>query len=134
MKILPTLLAASLALAPIGVSFAQKPATQIKTRLDHFNGTPFVLVINYLPSEIVAITCETWTMLGTKSWKDHNNFTIPSANSAGPAIGVMNADKFDGYCAKPNSIIAHTDDGDFVGHLDAGDGNWNASTKLVFKP
>ena len=42
----------------------------------------------------------------------------------------MDADGFDGY----GSIIAHTDDGDFVGHLDAGDGNWNASTKLVFKP
>jgi hypothetical protein len=102
----------------------------IKTRLDHLSGTPMVLVISYLPSEITSITCEKWTMLGIGSYKDHNNFTIPT----GPAVAIMDASKFDGYCAAKGSIIAHTDDGDAVGVLDRGDGNWKDSTKLTFKP
>jgi len=122
------LLAASLAIGSVP-AYAQTKPLNIKTRLDHFQGTQWVLVISYLPSEIVSITCEKWTMLGIKSYKDQNNFTIP----AGPSIAVMNANKFDGYCAQANSIVAHTDDGDFVGILDGGAGNWNASTKLVFK-
>ena len=125
------LLAAAVAAMPF-TCFAQPTPTShypaIKTRLDHFSGTNWVLVISYLPSEITSITCESWTMLGIKSWKDHNDFTIP----AGPAVAVMDASKFDGYCKAPNSIVAHTDDGDFVGHLDRGDGNWDASTKLTF--
>jgi hypothetical protein len=86
------------------------------------------LVLSYLPSEITSITCDTWTMLGVDSWKHHNDFTIPS----GPAIAIMDASSFNGYCERPGSIIAHTDDGDFVGTLDRGDGNWEASTKLTF--
>jgi hypothetical protein len=104
-------------------------ALQIKTRLDHFAGTNWVLVVSYLPSEITSITCDTWTMLGISSWKHQNDFTIP----AGPAVAVMNANKFDGYCKAAGSIVAHTDDGDFTGTLDRGDGNWEASTKLTFK-
>ena len=100
----------------------------IKTRLDHLSGTQWVLVVSYLPSEITSITCESWTMLGINSWKHHNEFTIPS----GPSVAVMDADGFDGYCKAHGSIIAHTDDGDFVGNLDRGDGAWNASTKLTF--
>jgi hypothetical protein len=100
----------------------------IKTRVDHFAGTRWVLVVSYIPSEITSITCEGWTMLGIGSWKDQNNFTIP----AGPSIAVMDANKFDGYCKSAGSIVAHTDDGDFVGTLDRGAGNWNASTKLTF--
>lgn len=91
---------------------------KIKTRLDHLSGTPFVLVLSYIPSEITSITCESWTMLGIGSYKDQNNFTIP----AGPSIAIMNANKFDGYCKGKGSIIAHTDDGDFVGVLDRGEG------------
>jgi hypothetical protein len=105
----------------------RKPV-QIKTRLDHFSGTQWVLVLSYLPSEITSITCQTWTMLGINSWKHHNDFTIP----AGPSVAVLDADKFQGYCKEPGSIVAHTDDGDYVGVLDRGDGNWNASTKLTF--
>lgn len=100
----------------------------IKTRLDHLSGTQWVLVISYLPSEITSITCDTWTMLGINSWKHHNDFTIPT----GPSVAVMDADKFQGYCAGAGSIVAHTDDGDAIGTLDRGDGNWNASTKLTF--
>ena len=131
MKLSSVLLAATLIVAPTG-AYAQTPPKPLtlKTRLDHFSGTPYVLVISYLPTEIVSITCETWTMLGINSYKGHNNFTIPS----GPAVAVLDSSGFDGYCTKANSIIAHTDDGDFVGHLDAGEGNWNASTKLTFKP
>ena len=121
------LLAASLAIGSVP-AYAQTQQPNIKTRLDHLSGTPIVIVINYLPYEIVSVTCKSWIMLGIKSWKDHNDFTIP----AGPAIAAMDASKFDGYCAEPNSIVAHTDYGDFVGHLDGGDGNWNASTKLTF--
>jgi hypothetical protein len=101
---------------------------KLKTRLDHLAGTQWVLVVNYLPSEITSITCETWTMLGIGSWKHQNDFTIP----AGPSVAVMDANKFDGYCKSKGSIVAHTDDGDFVGILDRGDGNWDASTKLTF--
>jgi hypothetical protein len=102
---------------------------KIKTRLDHLAGTPYVVVMNYTGSEITSITCDTWTMLGIGSWKHQNDFTIP----AGPSIAIMDATKFDGYCKQHGSIIAHTDDGDFVGSLDRGDGNWNASTKLTFE-
>ena len=102
--------------------------TNIKTRLDHFRGTDYVLVISYLPEEITSITCEEWVMLGVKSWNDQNNFTIPS----GPAVAVMNSHKFNGYCKTLGSIVAHTDDGDYLGVLDAGPGNWTASTKLTF--
>jgi hypothetical protein len=105
----------------------RKPV-QIKTRLDHLSGTQWVLVVSYIPVEITSITCQTWTMLGVNSWKHHNDFTIP----AGPAIAVMDADGFQGYCKEAGSIVAHTDDGDYVGVLDRGDGNWNASTKLTF--
>jgi hypothetical protein len=101
---------------------------KIKTRLDHLAGTQWVVVVSYLPSEITGISCETWTMLGIGSWKHQNDFTIP----AGPAIAVMDANKFDGYCKGAGSIVAHTDDGDFVGTLDRGAGNWDASTKLTF--
>jgi hypothetical protein len=100
----------------------------IKTRLDHLSGTQWVLVISYLPSEITSITCDSWTMLGVTSWHHQNDFTIP----AGLAVAIMDASKFDGYCAKPGSIVAHTDDGDFAGVLDRGAGNWDASTKLTF--
>ena len=106
------------------------PATkQIKTRLDHLSGTKYVVILSYLPSEITSITCDQWTMLGIGSWKNQNNFTIPS----GPAVGIMDATGFDGYCKGADSIKAHTDDGDFVGALDRGAGNWSASTKLTFK-
>ena len=111
-----------------GTSYAADKPFQIKTRLDHLSGTTWVLVISYLPAEITSITCEKWTMLGIGSYKDHNNFTIPS----GPAVALMDASKFDGYCAAKGSIIAHTDDGDAVGVLDRGDGNWKDSTKLTF--
>jgi len=100
----------------------------IKSRLDHFSGTQWVLVVSYLDVEITSITCERWTMLGIHSWHDQNNFTIP----AGPAVAVLNADGFDGYCAKPGSIVAHTDTGEFPGTLDRGDGNWKDSTRLTF--
>ena len=107
---------------------AQTATKQIKTRLDHLSGTKWVVVVSYLPSEITSITCDTWTMLGVGSYKDQNNFTIPS----GPSIAVMNANRFDGYCKNVDSIKAHTDDGDFIGVLDRGAGNWDASTKLTF--
>ncbi len=103
---------------------------QIKTRLDHLSGTQWVLVISYLSTEITTITCEKWTMLGIGSWKHQNDFTIP----AGPAVAIMDANKFDGYCKQPGSVVAHTDDGDFVGVMDRGQGNWTDSTKLTFSP
>ena len=109
-------------------SAAQADTIKIKTRLDHLSGTQWVLVVSLLPSEITSITCEKWTMLGINSWKHHNDFTIP----AGPAVAIMDADKFDGYCLGADSIKAHTDDGDFVGVLDRGAGNWKESTKLTF--
>jgi hypothetical protein len=108
-------------------SLVTKPF-QIKTRTDHLSGTQWVLVVSYLQSEITTITCEKWTMLGVGSYKQHNDFTIP----AGPSIAVMDSTGFDGYCKAKGSIVAHTDDGDFVGTLDRGDGNWDASTKLTF--
>jgi len=117
--------------APIAIAADQTvdlKTLNIKTRLAHFTGTKYVLVISYVPQEIVSITCDKWTMLGTDSWKGQNNFTIP----AGPSVAVINADKYDGYCKGPGSIVAHTDEGEFIGVLDRGDGNWNASTKLTF--
>ena len=86
-----------------------------------------MLVISYLPNEITSITCDSWTMLGINSWKDQNNFSIP----AGPAIAVMVAKGFNGYCKAAGSIQAHTDDGDATCVLDRGEGNWTGSTKLT---
>jgi len=115
----------------ISSAFAEGPTNdKIKTRLTHFTGTKYVLVISYLPDEITSITCDSWTMLGIDSWKGHNNFTIPGSSFA--ALAVMDASGFEGYCKAPDSIVAHTDNGDFVGHLDRGAGNWSASTKLIF--
>jgi hypothetical protein len=111
----------------------QANGIKVKTRLEHLSGTPLVIVVSTIPSEITSITCDKWVMLGVGSWKQQNEFTIPSAGN-GVAIAAMNANKFDGYCSKPGSIIGHTDDGDFVGHLDKGDGNWKDSTKLTFEP
>lgn len=104
------------------------PRATIKTRTDHLSNTRWVLVVSYLPSEITSITCDKWTMLGVGSYKHQNDFTLP----AGPTVAVMDANSFDGYCKAPGSIRAHTDDGDFVGVLDRGDGNWSDSTKLTF--
>jgi hypothetical protein len=126
-------LAAACSIALLGAASAEPPNAprplQIKTRLDHLSGTQWVVVLSYLPGEITSITCESWTMLGIGSYKHQNDFTIP----AGPSIAIMDANKFDGYCKQKGSIVAHTDDGDFVGVLDRGDGNWDASTKLTFK-
>jgi hypothetical protein len=122
------LLPAAVLAAVLATAQSAGAQSQIKTRLDHFIGTNWVLVISYLPSEIVSISCDKWNMLGIQSWHNQNNFTIP----AGPAVAVMNSDGFDGYCAKPGSIIAHTDDGDVPGTLDRGAGNWKDSTKLTF--
>ena len=69
-------------------------------------------------------------MLGINSWNHQNDFTIPG----GPSVAIMEAKGFNGYCKGSNSIVAHTDDGDFVGALDRGAGNWDASTKLTFMP
>lgn len=124
-----TLLAAAALLAVIAGPAASQPPGTFKTRLDHLSGTPYIVVISYLPSEITSITCDSWTMLGVGSWKHQNDFTIPS----GPAIAIMNANGFNGYCKGADSIKAHTDDGDFVGILDRGAGSWDASTKLTFK-
>jgi hypothetical protein len=130
MKFTTTLAAAAAALAICAAGpVAAQPNGTIKTRLDHLSGTPYVLVISYLPSEITSITCDQWTMLGVGSWKHQNDFTIP----AGPAIAIMDSNGFNGYCQKADSIKAHTDDGDFVGVLDRGAGSWDASTKLTFK-
>jgi hypothetical protein len=129
MKRMFLIAAAAAAIGCMAPAAAQNKPFQLKTRLDHLSGTQWVVVVNYLPSEITSITCETWTMLGIGSWKHQNDFTIP----AGPSIAVMDANKFDGYCKGKGSIVAHTDDGDFVGVLDRGDGNWDASTKLTFK-
>lgn len=68
-------------------------------------------------------------MLGLGSWHNQNEFTIP----AGPAIAAIDAKGYQGYCKDAGSIIAHTDLGDAVGHLDAGAGKWNQSTKLTFE-
>ena len=118
------------AIAAFAIGITAADADPIKTRLDHLSGTSFVLVVSYLKSEITSVTCDQWTMLGVGSWKNQNNFTIP----AGPAVAVMNASGFNGYCKGANSIVGHTDDGDFVGVLDRGAGNWDGSTKLTFKP
>ena len=113
----------------LGASFAHADSgLKIKTRTDHLSSTPNILVLSYLPSEITSITCDKWTMLGVNSWNHQNDFTIPS----GPAVAIMDADGFDGYCKGEGSIKAHTDDGDFVGVLDRGNGNWKDSTKLTF--
>lgn len=120
----------AIALASIFSFSAMAEPLKIKTRLDHLSGTTFVVVVNQLPSEITTITCEGWTMLGIGSWKHQNDFTIP----AGPSIAIMDANKFNGYCKGKGSIVAHTDDGDFPGILDRGEGNWDASTKLTFTP
>ena len=122
------LLAAAITFGIVAAATAQPP-DPIKTRLDHFVGTNWVLVVSYVPAEITSITCDKWTMLGVKSWHDQNNFTIP----AGPAVAVMDSKGFDGYCATAGSIVAHTDAGDFVGVLDRGAGNWGASTKLTIR-
>lgn len=122
-------IAMSCALAPYGHAQTTGSPT-IKTRLDHLSGTKWVMVVSYLPNEITSITCETWTMLGVGSYEHQNDFTLP----AGPAVGIMDASGFDGYCKGADSIKAHTDEGDFVGVLDRGAGNWSASTKLTFRP
>ena len=135
------LLAAVFAAAVITPVYAQGPGDEdgpgvkrkplmIKTRLEHLSGTPYVVVISLLKSEITSITCDKWEMLGIGSWKHQNDFTIPP----GPSVAIMDADHFQGYCAQRGSILAHTDDGDFVGTLDRGDGNWKDSTKLTFSP
>ena len=131
MKMKTILAAAALSVVAFAGAQAEtaKPL-QIRTRLDHLSGTQWVVVLSYLPSEITSITCDAWTMLGVGSWKHQNDFTIP----AGPSVAVMDANHFDGYCNNPGSIKTHTDDGDFVGVLDRGDGSWDASTKLTFKP
>lgn len=120
---------ATVALAAMFPAASYAGDLNIKTRLDHLSGTQWVLVVNYLPYEIENITCESWTMLGVNSWHNQNNFTIP----AGPSVAVLDANKFNGYCKDKGSIVAHTDEGDFVGVLDRGPGNWDASTKLTFK-
>lgn len=125
------LLVSAISLALMGSAVAADHV-RIKTRLDHFSGTSNVLIVSYLNSEITSITCDTWTMLGVKSWKDQNPFTVPAADKGSASIAVMDAKGFDGYCKEKGSIIAHTDDGDFPGQLDRGDGNWSASTKLTF--
>ena len=129
-----SVLALALSFSAVGerAAFAQSAGApqsyKIKTRTDHLSGTQWVLVVSYLQSEITSITCDKWTMLGVNSWKHQNDFTIP----AGPAVAIMDANKFDGYCKEEGSIKAHTDDGDFVGVLDRGNGNWKDSTKLTF--
>ena len=125
-------LAVAVGLASAAAVQAQTPPggmPTIKTRLDHFSGTSYVLVVSYLPAEITSITCEKWSVLGVNSYKGQNNFTIPS----GPAVGVITVNSsFDGYCKTPGSLVAHTDLGDFPGVLDRGPGNWTDSTKLTF--
>lgn len=120
------------ALTISGAAFAEQPThPMLKTRLDHFSGTNFVLVVSYLHSEITSVTCERWAMLGIDSWKGQNNFTIPAANPNSASVAVMNAKGFEGYCKGAGSIVAHTDEGDYVGKLDRGPGNWKESTKLT---
>lgn len=109
-----------------------KENVKVKTRLDHLKGTPLVLVISQIPDEITSITCEKWTMMGQSSYKGHNQFSIPGAGRPlGVSIAVLDASGFDGYCKGVNDIQAHTDEGDYPCHLDAGPGNWSDSTKLV---
>ena len=71
------LLGAIAAATVITGALAQTTPQKIKTRLDHLAGTPFVLVVSYLPSEITSITCDNWVMLGINSWNHQNDFTIP---------------------------------------------------------
>jgi len=116
--------------ASVVIAQAQS-AQQIKTRLSHLTGTPFVLVVSTIPAEIVSITCESWTMLGVGSYKGHNEFTIPTAPAGGASVAILDASGFNGYCKAAGSIQAHTDDGDFTCQLDRGEGSWDASTKLT---
>jgi hypothetical protein len=113
---------------PIAAAQAQNAPATLKVRASHLSGTPLVLVLSDLPDEITSVSCQEWTMLGPDSWKHHNDFTIPK----GPAVAVMNADKFQGYCKGAQDIVAHTDSGDYFGYLDKGAGNWDASTTLTF--
>ena len=127
------LAALALTLAATTATPALAESAKIKTRLDKFSGTPFVLVISSLPVEITTITCDSYTLVGVQSWHGQNNLTIPAADhGAVAAVAVIDASHYQGYCAKEGSIVAHTDDGDFIGHLDRGAGNWNGSTKLTF--
>jgi hypothetical protein len=131
------LLAAAIALAMTSAAMADSltvARTKVLTRLDHLSGTQWVVVISTVPNEITSITCDQWVMLGVGSWKHQNDFTIPAAPVPGASVTVMDANHFQGYCKAHGSIVAHTDDGDFVGTLDRGDGNWEASTKLTFQP
>ena len=128
------MLVASL-VAMLAVGSAHADTLRIKTRLDNLAGTSNVLVISTSPSEITSITCLKWVMLGNGSWKDHNNFTIPATDAKSPVtLAILNGAGFDGYCKEENSIVAHTDDGDFPCHLDRGAGNWTDSTKLICSP
>jgi hypothetical protein len=137
MKLKTIFMAAAIAMVG-SYAMAQDHKVQVKTRLDHLSGTQWVLVISYLSSEITSITCDKWAMLGVASWKHQNEFTIPagtvipSTSVVMPSVAILDANKFQGYCAAAGSIIAHTDDGDFPGVLDRGAGNWNDSTKLTF--
>ena len=131
MKIVPVAVASALM---ISSAFADTNNHVIKTRLDKLSGTPLVLVISFLPSEITSITCDEYTLVGLQSWSNQNNLTIPAADhGAVAAVAIIDASHYQGYCAKEGSIVAHTDDGDFVGHLDRGAGNWKGSTKLTFQ-
>jgi hypothetical protein len=115
------------------MAFAEPAVNKtVKTRLDHLAGGDLVLVISDLNSEITAITCQKWKMLGVNSWNHQNDFTIPAANPGSVALAVLNAHGFEGYCKEPGSLIAHTDEGDVPGALDMGPGNWKDSTKLTF--
>lgn len=127
LKLISTVAALSIA----AMTSCMADNVKVKTRLDHLSGTPYVVVISTIPSEITSITCEEWTMLGVGSWRGHNEFSIPSAGN-GVAIAILDSTGFDGHCKEAGSIRAHTDDGDFEGVLDRGAGNWNASTKLTF--
>jgi len=104
------------------------------TRLPNLKGTPIVLIISTIPDEITAVDCQDWELIGNNSWKHHNDRTIPAAKPNTIVIVSLNADKFQGYCKGPRDIVAHTDNGDYIGTLDAGPGNWEGSTTLTFKP
>lgn len=127
-------LTAALVLALTATSaFAE--GAKIKTRLDKLSGTPLVLVISYLPTEITKITCDEYTLAGLQSWSDQNNLTIPAADKgAVAAVALIDASSYEGWCAEEGSIVAHTDDGNFVGHLDVKGGKWKAATTLTFSP
>jgi hypothetical protein len=123
---------ATVALVCLSSTLAFADSVKVKTRLDHLSGTPLIAVISTVPAEITSITCRSWEMLGTSSWKNHNNFTVPAANPV--SVAIMDASGFNGYCQDPKSIVAHTDDGDYIGVLDRGPGNWKDSTKLTIDP